>query len=227
MPTTRSQISRGKPRPPPLQKAPGTAKKRKPLADQPESSKPAPKRQKTTESTRKISINRAPVLTLWAAAVAERQGYSYEEGLTFGRWISGVMAQSKGRSLGIYEAHEKTEAEKEAKRQRDAALGVQRIDAFGMHIPALKVDGKMFAASEGKVIHPNTVQSYLERSFGGHATLGTALEAMRQLAGSFPAEQIGKEAYRLYEQIRPEWKGWGGKGHLDLDLIQNLASSRG
>ncbi len=36
-------------------------------------------------STRAIKINRAPVLTLWAAVVAERLGLDWEEALTLGR----------------------------------------------------------------------------------------------------------------------------------------------
>jgi hypothetical protein len=32
-----------------------------------------------------ISINRAPVLTLWAAIVAERLGFTHDEALTLGR----------------------------------------------------------------------------------------------------------------------------------------------
>ena len=44
-----------------------------------------------------MKINRAPVLTLWVAVVAERQGFSKEAGLTFGKAISGMLAQSKGR----------------------------------------------------------------------------------------------------------------------------------
>jgi len=34
--------------------------------------------------TRTLSINRAPVLTLWAAVVAERLGFEWEEALTLG-----------------------------------------------------------------------------------------------------------------------------------------------
>ena len=44
-----------------------------------------------------VKINRAPVLTLWVAVVAERQGFSKEAGMTFGKAISGMLAQSKGR----------------------------------------------------------------------------------------------------------------------------------
>jgi len=34
--------------------------------------------------TKTVSINRAPVLTLWAAVVAERLGFDREEALTLG-----------------------------------------------------------------------------------------------------------------------------------------------
>jgi hypothetical protein len=48
----------------------------------------------------RISINRAPVLTLWAAVVAERLGYSEEEALSLGKALTGLTAQSKGRRHG-------------------------------------------------------------------------------------------------------------------------------
>ena len=38
---------------------------------------------------KKIKINRAPVLTLWAAIVAERLGYDQKESLTFGKAVAG------------------------------------------------------------------------------------------------------------------------------------------
>ncbi len=33
----------------------------------------------------KITINRAPVLTLWVAVVAERLGFAWDEAVTLGR----------------------------------------------------------------------------------------------------------------------------------------------
>ena len=51
----------------------------------------------TSDKDQPVQINRAPVLTLWVAVVAERQGFSKEAGLTFGKAISGMLAQSKGR----------------------------------------------------------------------------------------------------------------------------------
>lgn len=45
-----------------------------------------------------VTINRASTLTLWVATVAERQGYAPEEALTFGKYVSGVFAHSKGEA---------------------------------------------------------------------------------------------------------------------------------
>lgn len=55
------------------------------------------KQEPTSDEEQCVKINRAPVLTLWVAVVAERQGFSKEAGLTFGKAISGMLAQSKGR----------------------------------------------------------------------------------------------------------------------------------
>ena len=49
----------------------------------------------------RILINRAPVLTLWAAVVAERLGFDRKEALSLGKAVAGLTAQSKGRRLGI------------------------------------------------------------------------------------------------------------------------------
>ena len=50
----------------------------------------------------KIQINRAPVLTLWGAVVAERLGYEPDTALSLGKCLAGLNAQAKGRVLGIY-----------------------------------------------------------------------------------------------------------------------------
>jgi hypothetical protein len=47
---------------------------------------------------RTIRINRAPVLTLWAAVVAERLGFDHDTALTLGRAVAGLNAYSKGVS---------------------------------------------------------------------------------------------------------------------------------
>ena len=64
-------------------------------------------------ANKKIKINRAPVLTLWAAVVAERLGYNKSEALTLGKAVAGLNAQSKGRRLGIYEEKKDEDTKKE------------------------------------------------------------------------------------------------------------------
>jgi hypothetical protein len=72
----------------------------------------------------KILINRAPVLTLWAAVVAERLGFKPDEALSLGRALAGLNAQSKGRRLGIFKP-----SPKELKRVREQKRGEEfRVD---------------------------------------------------------------------------------------------------
>ncbi len=47
--------------------------------------------------------NRAPVLTLWAAVVAEVLGFDRDEALTLGRVLAGLNAYLKGVSLGLFQ----------------------------------------------------------------------------------------------------------------------------
>ena len=53
-----------------------------------------------------VTINRAPVLTLWAAVVAKRLGFAWPEALSLGKALAGLDAQSKGRRLGIFKPPE-------------------------------------------------------------------------------------------------------------------------
>jgi hypothetical protein len=78
-------------------------------------------------ANKKIKINRAPVLTLWAAIVAERLGYEKDTALTLGKAVAGLNAQSKGRRLGIYE--EKTDEEKE-KEAKGAPIHAESVEAY-------------------------------------------------------------------------------------------------
>jgi hypothetical protein len=43
-----------------------------------------------------LEINRAPVLTLWAAVIAERLGHPADTALTLGRAVAGSAARVKG-----------------------------------------------------------------------------------------------------------------------------------
>jgi hypothetical protein len=65
-------------------------------------------------ATEQITINRAPVLTLWAAVVGERLGYDRDAALTLGQAVAGLNAQSKARRLGIKTRPIKTTSEHHA-----------------------------------------------------------------------------------------------------------------
>jgi hypothetical protein len=170
----------------------------------------------------KIEINRAPVLTLWAAVVAERQGYDSSAALTLGRGLAGLNAQSKGRRLGMFEAKGDGPAGKKDK--EEARPNAQSVVLLGRAVPVVKTAQGLRAAAAGKALDPRSVQSYLEQKFGDR--LDEARSAMERLAGAYAPAQLEAEAYALYEKFRPRIpegkKGWGAKGELDLDLIRSL-----
>jgi hypothetical protein len=171
---------------------------------------------------KKIQINRAPVLTLWAAVVAERAGHGAQEALTLGRALAGLNAQSKGRRLGIYEGKEPT-----AKAPEGTAKSAPKHDSvrlMGREIPVVKTAHGVRAASAGEAVEPASVQTYLEKKFGD--SLPEVRAALESLAKSFTPAQLETEAFSLYEKFRPQIpegkKGWGAKGELSLDRIRSL-----
>jgi hypothetical protein len=172
---------------------------------------------------KKIKINRAPVLTLWAAIVAERLGYHKDTALTLGKAVAGLNAQSKGRRLGIYE--EKTEEEKEKEAKKKKPVKPEFIEILGRGVPAVETPKGLRAAIKGEPIHAGSVEAYLEQKFGEE--LDEARSAMQKLAKAYTPKQLASKAYDLYEKFRPEIpegkKGWGAKGELDLDYIRSLA----
>jgi hypothetical protein len=172
---------------------------------------------------KKIEINRAPVLTLWAAMVAERLGYDRKEALTLGKGVAGLNAQSKGRRLGIFEESKDRSKETETKEERSVKLRVVTI--MGRGVPAVTTAQGLRAAPAGKPIDPESVQSYLEKKFGDQ--LDEVRTAMGVLAKAYKPAELETKAFSLYEKFRPEIpegkQGWGVKGELDLDYIRSLA----
>lgn len=172
-----------------------------------------------------IKINRAPVLTLWAAVVAERLGFDWHEALTLGRAVAGLNAYSKGVSLGLYKPTPKAERERLRKTERDSSL---RVDLLHRAVPAVQSSEGLRALSKGNPIPPASVERYLESKFGER--LGDARKAMEQLARSRSSDELAGEAYTPYEQFRPRipagTRGWGAPGALDLDGIRRLTRDR-
>jgi len=172
-----------------------------------------------------LRINRAPVLTLWAAVVAERVGLPHDAALTAGQAVAGMTAHSKGVRLGII-AEISDGKPKPALPKPEGATGeVKDFLLLGrtVHIADSK-DGPR-AINKGELGKPAAVEKYLCSKFGEH--LDSARTAMEALAATLPPKELNARGFHLYEQFRPEVpsdeKGWGAKGVLELERISKLA----
>jgi hypothetical protein len=170
-----------------------------------------------------IKINRAPVMTLWAAVVAERLGYDPEAALTLGKVVAGLNAQSKAKRLGIVDDSDEAKGE-----ERKASTPKERpetVALLGRQVPVQHTDHGVRAVSNGKPVSAHSVRRYLEQKFGDN--LADVQSAMEALAKSFSPEQLAGQAYELYEAFRPQvpegQKGWGAAGELNLARVRSLA----
>src|SRR5450755_334848 len=143
---------------------------------------------------RTISINRAPVLTLWAAVVAQRLGFGEDEALTLGKAVAGLNAQIKGRRLGIFKPHEEKPKKARKKEQGERFL----IEVCGRSVPATNTDDGIRAVRGSKPIDPDSVHCYLEDKFGEN--LAATRKAMKNLARAYKPKELAEEAYPLYER---------------------------
>jgi hypothetical protein len=177
-------------------------------------------------SENSIEVNRAPVLTLWAAIVSERLGYEHETALTLGKAVAGLNAQAKGRSLGIFGP---PKAPEQGGPPTKVGLGEDFwIEVLGRPVPVKNTAEGIRAVVKDTPINPGSVEKYLRSKLGG--AFEPVAEAMCELASAYPPGELAQAAYHLYERFRPQIasgkRGWGQKGVLDLDLIRALAERR-
>lgn len=173
-----------------------------------------------------IKINRAPVLTLWSAVVAERLGYKRDEALTLGKALAGLNAQSKGQRLGIYSRSEEELEKKTSEKAKERKDGDSvMVEVVGRPIPAVQTKDGLRAAIKGEAIDPGSVERYLDKKFGEN--LADVRAVLESLAESYPPQELKRSAYGLYEQFRPSVpegvRGWGAMGELSLDKIRKMA----
>ena len=177
-------------------------------------------------ATHTVKINRAPVMTLWASVVAERLGYDHETALTLGKAVAGLNAQSKGRRLGIFEEPKDAQADKEQKARQPKETST--VSLLHRRVPVIRTDQGVRATVKGQPIDPAGVRRYLAQKFGHE--LADVQAAMEAMAKAYSPDQLGAQAYALYEQFRPDIpegkKGWGAAGSLDLDHVRSLAEER-
>ena len=178
-----------------------------------------------TTATPSVRVNRAPVLTLWAAVVAERLGHPPEAALALGRFVAGSSARAKARRLGL--ADEEQEAGERRARAADLKPRRETVRLLGRDIPVTRAgDGTLQVEDGGKSASAKSARSYLARAFGER--LAEVRAAMEGLAASLPPEELNRVGFRLYERFRPEVpegaQGWGAKGELRLERIKGAAA---
>ena len=170
-----------------------------------------------------VQVNRAPVLTLWAAVVAKQLGYDHDAALSLGKALAGLNAQSKGRRLGIYRVPERVEGGPPKKARPKEVLWVELL---GRHVPATTTEQGIRAVEEDRPVNPQGVERYLEGKFG--EALESVRQAMEELARVFKPAELAGLAFSLYTRFRPTvpegMRGWGAKGELDLDRIRGLSA---
>ncbi len=174
---------------------------------------------------RTITINRAPVLTLWASVVARRLGFERDEALTLGRAVAGLDIHAKDAPLIVVQPSRKSI--KERRRALKAGKRVQ-FDLLKRAVPVVRTPKGLRALARNRPIAPDSVEQYLEIKFGD--ALKLVRNAMKRLARSMSAPEIAAQADELYEKFRPRVRasepGWGAEGKLDLARIERLGAAR-
>jgi hypothetical protein len=171
----------------------------------------------------RIVINRAPVLTLWAAVVAERLGWDPDAALSLAKAVAGLNAQAKGRTLGVYGPPKGRSGET----PKVTGLGEDAwVQLCGRPVPVKSTQSGTRAVVKDKPIEPAPVRKYLEGKFG--ESLHRVRVAMDDLAAAAEEGGLEESAYPLYEEFRPAIErgisGWGQAGILDLALLRGLAA---
>jgi hypothetical protein len=177
-----------------------------------------------TLGRRTITINRAPVLTLWASVVARRLGFERDEALTLGRAVASAT-HAKDAPLILVTPSRK--AIKERRRALKAGKRVQ-FDLLKRAVPVVRTRKGLRALAKDRPIAPDIVEQYLEIKFGD--ALKLVRSAMKRLARSMSAPEIAAQADELYEKFRPKVPagepGWGAEGKLDLERIERLGAAK-
>ena len=169
-----------------------------------------------------IRVNRAPVLTLWAAVVAERLGHGPDAAITLGRAVAGSSARAKARAIGLDEGEREEGTRGGTKDPEHRVAPARAVHLLGRDVPVAEVKGGVRALEHGEPTSPRPALAYVECAFGEH--LPAVRRAMERLAASLDPAELNRVGFHLYERFRPEVpvgaKGWGTKGALDLARIE-------
>lgn len=178
----------------------------------------APRATTKSAASGSLLVNRAPVLTLWAAVVAERLGYSRDAALGLGKAMAGRNAYAKGVAIGLMAPSPK----------REKAARSEWIRLLDVPVRVTRTAEGVRSLDKDEPVTPESVERYLDSKFGD--ALPAVQAAMEKLARSIPKAELDARARALYERFRPEiprgQRGWGAKGVLDVATILSLIDPR-
>ncbi|KAF2423728.1 hypothetical protein EJ08DRAFT_700972 [Tothia fuscella] len=190
-----------------------STRKRKPSATPTESKKrktptttaknsQAAKKTKSEKPENEITINRAPVLKLWSACVAQFQypSLSWSTCLSAGSAISSICATSKGKSIGAIETHD--EGEKKTKKKQSDTGNLQV-----MQFKLKAKDGIVYVGDKKE----SSSEELLKKKFG---------DSYDEVKSIF---EKALQTWKGHED-ELEKRGWGRKGVLDLEMVKSAVT---
>ncbi|KAF8335018.1 uncharacterized protein EI90DRAFT_2913877 [Cantharellus anzutake] len=159
-----------------------------------------------------IIINRAPVMTAWAAVVAERLKFTRAEALSIASVYTEMNASSKGVALGIFHKDKDSDFEGGSTQPYVELMGRK---------PVMKTDaGEWRGIVKGEAAEPEMAYGYIQRSF--KHLMGSVIGSMRLLQESYSPEELNKNGYDLYCQFRPGQGDWGQRGEMRMKTLLDL-----
>ena len=183
-----------------------------------------------------VIINRAPVLTLWAAVLAHLgpAHLPWLSALTVGKAIAGMLAQSRGRAIGIYEP-QSDRGHKRQKTPEEKAREEHDVQVLGIKVHMARLNEHVVATISNKPVNASQCDRYIHQHFG--ANRPRVIAAMKYLVHCLLArgadgesDITGRYSFTLYESFRPctangQAPGWGQKGELDLRKIVEIGKN--
>jgi hypothetical protein len=152
-------------------------------------------------SKNKITINRAPVLTLWSASVTHflHPSLKWSTCLSAGKTISAICAVAKGRSIGTISKPDVDDSKKKEKQKKHKdADRFEELEV--MHFKLRVKDGVVFFGRKAQ-------------SGGEEALKGKFGDSYEDIGRGFEEElhrwrqkerELDKLAFSMYEAFRPE-----------------------
>ena len=183
-----------------------------------------------------VITNRAPVLTLWAAVLAHvgPAQLPWLSALTVGKAIAAMLAQSRGRALGIFEPS----SDRGRKRQKTAEEKEHEsadVQVLGIRVHMARVEQHVYATISNKPVNASQCDRYVHQHFGANrprviAVMKHLTHCILARGADGEADVTGRYSFTLYESFRPtmaggQAPGWGQKGELDLHKMVEMAKN--